>query len=405
MGECAPIYLKRFSQKTNPGRWEAMLQRRRGFTLIELLVVIAIIAVLIALLLPAVQSAREAARRIQCTNNLKQLGLGIANYESSNNSLPIATVFNSAAPQVSGMPGAVCTGPGFGNNCQNTPWFILMLSFIDQGPLYNSFNASIGMEGPGTAGFVINSTVFTTRIASFQCPSDSPQVFSFVAAAGNSAPLPPLPWSATKGNYGINWGNLDYGQGVYSANFTRNLFLQSPFGVNTSGTGPMTIRISSFTDGTSNSHVASELLQGASDDIRGTMWVDNPGAGSYMTRFTPNGYQDYIPLLQPWASAASAGALALDNADNLASWGGSSVGTSPPTPGTLCDSQPAQGLKCNNQGTEGSEYVGTRSRHPGGVNSLFGDGSVHFMKNSISPLTWVQLGSINGGEVISSDSY
>ena len=95
----------------------------------------------------------------------------------------------------------------------------------------------------------------------------------------------------------------------------------------------------------------------------------------------------------------------LDNADNLASWGGSSLGTSPPTPGSLCDSQPVQGLKCNNQGSEGGEYVGTRSRHPGGVNSLFGDGSVHFMKNSISPMTWVQLGSINGGEVISSDSY
>src|SRR5271170_4501924 len=117
-----------------------MLQRRRGFTLIELLVVIAIIAVLIALLLPAVQSAREAARRIQCTNNLKQLGLGLANYESGNGSYPIALVYNTSV--------APCTSPGFGKNCQNTPWFVLMLPFIEQGPLYNSFNASIGMEGP-----------------------------------------------------------------------------------------------------------------------------------------------------------------------------------------------------------------------------------------------------------------
>jgi prepilin-type N-terminal cleavage/methylation domain-containing protein/prepilin-type processing-associated H-X9-DG protein len=378
-----------------------MSERRRGFTLIELLVVIAIIAVLIALLLPAVQAAREAARRAQCTNNLKQLGLSIANYESANNCIPIGSVF--------GVGSGPCSSPRFGYNCQNTPWFILMLSFIDQGPLYNSFNASIGMEGPGTAGFVINSTVFTTRIASFQCPSDVPQVFSFTAAAANGAPLPPLPWSPTKGNYGVNWGNLDYGQGVnvsgvVSSSFSSNLFLQSPFGVASSGLGPMTIRIASFTDGTSNTHVASELLQGAQDDIRGTIWVDNPGAGSYMTRFTPNGYQDYIPLLQPWASSVSPSVLAYDNADNLASWGSSGVGTSPPSGGSLCDSQ-GNGLKCNNQGSEGSEYVGTRSRHPGGVNSLFGDGSVHFIKNSISPLTWVQLGSINGGEVISSDSY
>ena len=81
------------------------------------------------------------------------------------------------------------------------------------------------------------------------------------------------------------------------------------------------------------------------------------------------------------------------------------MGTSPPRPGSLCDSQPVQGLLCVDQTNQGGEFSGSRSRHPGGVNSLFGDGSVHFMKNTISPLTWVQLGSISGGEVISSDSY
>ncbi len=374
-----------------------MSERRSGFTLIELLVVIAIIAVLIALLLPAVQAAREAARRAQCTNNLKQLGLAMANYESATNCLPSGSIF--------GIGSYPCTGssPAFGNGCQNTPWFILMLPFIEQGPLYNSFNASIGMEGPGTSGFVINSTVFTTRIPSFQCPSDTPQFFSFVAAAGNSAPLPPLPWQPTKGNYGINWGNTNYGQGVYDTNIPRAYYLQSPFGVSSSGGGPMTIRIASFTDGTSNTHVASELLQGAPDDVRGIIWVNNPGGGTYFTRFTPNGYQDYMLLISPFSSLGSV--LAFDNADNLPTWGGTSMGTTPPTPGSLCDSQAVQGLKCNNQGSEGMEYNGTRSRHPGGVNSLFGDGSVHFMKNSIGAWTWVQLGSINGGEVVSSDSY
>ena len=112
-----------------------MSQRRRGFTLIELLVVIAIIAVLIALLLPAVQAAREAARRTQCTNNLKQLGLGIANFESANTCLPSGLIFRVGVPP--------CNSPGGGGGCQNTPWFVLMLPYIEQAPLYASFNASI----------------------------------------------------------------------------------------------------------------------------------------------------------------------------------------------------------------------------------------------------------------------
>jgi prepilin-type processing-associated H-X9-DG protein len=132
-------------------------------------------------------------------------------------------------------------------------------------------------------------------------------------------------------------------------------------------------------------------LQGATDDIRGLVWGDNPGGGSYFTRFSPNGNQDF------WNSGI--------NVDALASFVGSSVGTSPATPGTLCDSQPAQQLACYNMGGEGNEFSGSRSRHPGGVNTLFGDGSVHFMKNSISAQTWMALGSISGGEVISSDSY
>jgi prepilin-type N-terminal cleavage/methylation domain-containing protein/prepilin-type processing-associated H-X9-DG protein len=374
-----------------------MLQRRRGFTLIELLVVIAIIAVLIALLLPAVQAAREAARRIQCTNNLKQFGLGIANYESSNNSLPVGAVYGVNG--MSGMPGAICSSPGFGHNCQNTPWFVLMLPYFEQGSLYNAFNATVGMEGPGLQGFVINSTIFTTRLASFQCPSDIPNVFNFSAInAATGGAVPAFPWSASKGNYGVCWGNTDYGQWSPAGAYPT-LYRASAFGSNQSLSGPQLVKISSFTDGLSNTQVAGEILQGAPDDIRGTIWVQNPGAGCYMTRFTPNGYQDTLPILN------SIAAPAYNNYDNLPTFGSSGQGTSPPSPGSLCDSQPVQMLGCNNQGSEGNEYVGTRSRHPGGVNTLFGDGSVHFMKSSVSAVTWVALGSINGGEVISSDSY
>jgi prepilin-type N-terminal cleavage/methylation domain-containing protein len=384
-----------------------MSKRHCGFTLIELLVVIAIIAVLMALLLPAVQAAREAARRGQCTNNLKQLGLAIANYESANDCLPIAVVY--AVNGVSGMPGAICQSPG-GPNCQNTPWFVLMLPYIEQAPLYNAYNASIGIEGPALLGFVINSTVMTSKIASFQCPSDNIQTFSMAALSkATGGGVPAYPWMLSKGNYGVNWGNLDFGQGVLSPVLTRNLFLQSPFGIAPTGLGPITIRSASFTDGTSNTHVVAELLQGAPDDFRGTIWDSHAGGGSYMTRFAPNGYQDLLPiwlsLYNPGALAGISGALALDNFDNIGSYGASMPGSSPPNPGSFCDSQPAQMLGCNDQGNLFGEYAGTRSRHPGGVESLFGDGSVHFIKNSINGPTWIQLGSINGGEVISSDQY
>ena len=112
--------------------------------------------------------------------------------------------------------------------------------------------------------------------------------------------------------------------------FTRALYLQSPFGVATNALGPITIRMASITDGTSNTHFVSEILQGAPDDIRGTIWADNPGAATYMTRFTPNGYRDYVPLFQPWASGHPPVRLNLNNADNLPLFNGStSQGTSP----------------------------------------------------------------------------
>ena len=270
--------------------------------------------------------------------------------------------------------------------------------------------ASIGIEGPSLLGFIANSTIFTTKLASFQCPSDNTNVFNFSALnAATGGAVPAFPYSATKGNYAINWGNCDSGQGILGGVClkTPTLYLKAPFGIATSGTGPAVVRISSITDGTSNTHIVSEILQGNFDDIRGAVWVDNAGAGSYMTRFAPNGYVDYMPLIQPWATGTAGQIVAGSNiTDNIASFGANSAGTSPPSPGSLCDSQPVQGLACWNQGIdEAHNFATARSRHPGGVQALFGDGSVHFMKNSISQLVWVQLGSISSGEVVSSDSY
>ena len=143
--------------------------RSRGFTLIELLVVIAIIAVLVALLLPAVQMAREAARRSQCANNLKQLGLAVHNYESTFQCLPSASIYPCPAINpVSGLPS--CWGFGV------SP-FVTILPYIEQGTIYNAYNVQMGVYGsypPSTVGPITwwaNTTVFNMQVAVFLCPS------------------------------------------------------------------------------------------------------------------------------------------------------------------------------------------------------------------------------------------
>ena len=132
---------------------------RRGFTLIELLVVIAIIAVLIALLLPAVQAAREAARRIQCVNNMKQIGLALHNYHSANDCFPRADF--------------AYIGPG-GVNRPNAGWgpHARLLNFLDQQPIFNAMNMSLGASNPNDLYSTrANSSVCLARISAFLCPS------------------------------------------------------------------------------------------------------------------------------------------------------------------------------------------------------------------------------------------
>ena len=203
----------------------------------------------------------------------------------------------------------------------------------------------------------------------------------------------------------MNWGNTDYGQGQRGDSYFKtnpSLHRKSPFGYNNGATGPMMATIASVTDGTSNTLLMSELLQGANDDIRGLLWTDFPGSHSFSTRLAPNGSVDF------WAGATAyldpAGG---DTVDNLPTIGGSENGTSPANiaNGDFCDNQPGYNLPCFAQGSEGGCFAASRSHHPAGVNSLLADGSVRFMKNTINLQTWVALGSMAGGEVISADSY
>ncbi|AGA27184.1 DUF1559 family PulG-like putative transporter [Singulisphaera acidiphila] len=343
--------------------------KRRGFTLIELLVVIAIIAVLIALLLPAVQAAREAARRIQCVNNMKQLGLATHNYVSVHSTLPPGRIW---AP----WPGK--DFPKIFSGAQNTTWFTLMLPQIEQGNLANSFNYALGAEGwngPGLAvadGFFANSTVTGTKFGSFQCPSDRQNQFQINSSYKGGALSKPI---YTKGNYAASWGNTDWAQ-KYNSGITGPQYLRSAFGHDGNTT------LASITDGTSNTVFVGEVLQGAMNDIRGAMWSTVPGGSSFMTRFTPNASKDYLGIRGP------------NEGDYLNN-----------DPGLFCTSEPVQQLPCVSGSGDNDAFAGSRSRHSGGVNVMMGDGSVRFVKNSVSPPVWVGLNTISSGEVLSSDSF
>jgi len=345
---------------------------RRGFTLIELLVVIAIIAVLIALLLPAVQAAREAARRAQCVNNLKQLGLAIHNYASANGSFPPGRVWG---PRPSKNNPA--DFPTIFSGTQNTTWFVLMLPQFEQQALYNAFNFALGSEGYDggglavAAGMFANSTIAATKISIFQCPSDRVQQFQINPGYAGGALSAPI---FTKGNYGVSWGNTNWGQyheGTYGA-----IYQKSAFG-HDGGVG-----YASVTDGTSNSVFVGEVMQGALFDIRGVMWSSVPGGGSFMSRYTPNGVRDFLnqsPLI--------VGDF-LNNA-----------------PGLFCVDEPVLGLPCRPGAGDQTAFAGSRSRHPGGVNANMGDGSVRFFKSTINPVVWNAVNSISAGEVVSADAY
>jgi prepilin-type processing-associated H-X9-DG protein len=139
------------------------------------------------------------------------------------------------------------------------------------------------------------------------------------------------------------------------------------------------------TDGLSNTVFLSEVLKGNNYDIRGDVWTSNASAGSFNTRFTPNGYIDFYQLAVPTLKPAPA------------------IATADIMPNGFCI--PEAGLPCLNVSTFAYSFAGARSKHPGGVNTLFGDGSVHFIKNTINPVTWIALGSISSGEVLSADSY
>jgi len=353
-----------------------MLQRRRGFTLIELLVVIAIIAVLIALLLPAVQAAREAARRAQCINNMKQIGLAVHNYEGQNNCVVPGIIAGEGQVTAPGQP--PCSRYIFAG-CQNTPWFVLLLPQIEQQNLYNALNVSLGMEGPMTPlplGFFSNFSIAATKVASFQCPSDRNNQFQITPLYAGGALSGPI---ITKGNYGVSFGNTYWGQDmpptaspmIDPRTGLPPVFMKSAF-------GHYNVTFASITDGLSNTVFLAEVLQGEQYDVRGLIWSSIPGGGSFFSRLGPNTPTDFYQT-----------GLYGDYLNQV----------------IFCVNEPGMGLPCTGGSGDQGAYAGARSRHPGGINALMGDGSVRFLKNSLSMPIWLALNTMASGEVLSADQY
>jgi prepilin-type N-terminal cleavage/methylation domain-containing protein/prepilin-type processing-associated H-X9-DG protein len=355
------------------------LRSSRGFTLIELLVVIAIIAVLIALLLPAVQAAREAARRAQCVNNLKQLGLAVHNYISQQNAFPPFAENYSNVGYWQAWP---------------MGWSAAILPQMEQTAMYNALNFIYG------GWDAQNNTVTVSAVNTLVCPSET---------------RPSPTWPGTKLNYFANLGgpaSITTWNGPIVA--LRNDSRGNSGGLMNGNCA--SFGVESVTDGTSNTAMFSEKLVGF-----GTIAVGprpgNPDARRFLFNTTfkvnpdSNNPAEAQQFVQVCKSLPSTATPSLNSALYIGFlWNSAACNTNEDNSGYNHVMTP-NNLSCTASNTQDANLGGymdaltATSNHSGGVNVGFADGSVRFVKDTISTPAWWAIGSRNLNEVISADSY
>ncbi|HXG08261.1 MAG TPA: DUF1559 domain-containing protein [Gemmataceae bacterium] len=363
-------------------RWQPRIWltsfRRRGFTLIELLVVIAIIGILLALLLPAVQKVREASARAKCQNNLKQLALACHNFEGVHGFFPRGNAPNP--------PGA-----NFSNSDAGASWVFMILPYMEQEPLYRRVREA------GTLTNAVNQGILPTVLPFSRCPSDgwdltNGKLFNYVGSSGpqcnntpvgncdapifqrycngvnqnQSGPAVPPPLNPpTYPGYGPShtWGDTN------DPNLLRGMFSRGP-----SALGGPKIRVLDVIDGTANTILLGEILPEFAEFQRYTThaWAGRNHVSQGQTIQPINWRIDPIPLNGPPAFSANC----------------QQTGTG------ACPSGP-QHCMWNWHVT-----WGFKSRHPGGVNFAFVDGSIHFISEGINHQTYQYLGCRHDGQPV-----
>jgi prepilin-type N-terminal cleavage/methylation domain-containing protein/prepilin-type processing-associated H-X9-DG protein len=372
------------------------IRSHRAFTLIELLVVVAIITVLIALLLPAAQAAREAARRAQCVNNLKQLGVGIHNYHSTNNCLP--PLWASFANPNYGAP---LDGTGWPLN-----WAVTLLPYIEQTALYNSANNACAS---GAYDVVNLNTLTATKLSILICPSESIKSGPWIAASFTS-------YHANMGGpasiYGWT-GPIVPMNGAYSGVPGHANIPEEAGSGTTSNLG--SFGFESVTDGTSNTAMFSEALVGLNGYVGNIFPGTRPNSlrVSYQMSFTVNwdmgNAAQALQFVQTCQTLPATTAPTSPTQWSGACWDGGNAGTLHFN--AYNHTNTPNGLSCVAGNSWGgppggfNDAITAGSLHSGGVNVCFTDGSVKFVKDSISIPVWWAIGSRNQSEIVSADQY